>query len=102
MPRLIFLVATTLAAMLYGMASARADMIAMRDFNLLKRGMSEAEILFRIGPSDHESLYLDYHHNPLRRVWYYIPEQRGSDAWITEIEFDHLGRVQELRRYRAR
>ncbi|MGH8245878.1 MAG: hypothetical protein ACREUU_05540 [Gammaproteobacteria bacterium] len=81
---------------------AGADMIRMRDYNLLTRGMTEAEVLYRVGGYDHESVYTDYHHNIMRKVWYYIPDRHRSDAWITEIEFDHNGVVQSLQRYRAR
>lgn len=79
-----------------------ADMIPMRDYNLLTRGMSEAEVLYRVGTYDHQSVYSDYHNNIMRKVWYYIPERERSDAWITEIEFDHNGIVQSLQRYRVR
>lgn len=82
--------------------AARADMIPMRDYILLARGMSEAEVLYRVGPYDHQSVSTDYHHNVIRKVWYYIPEHASSDAWITEIEFDNAGTIQSLNRYRAR
>lgn len=81
---------------------AGADMIAMRDYNLLTRGMSEAEVLYRVGPYDHETRYSDYDHNIIRKVWYYIPARSTSNSWITEIEFDQSGVVQSLTRYRAR
>jgi hypothetical protein len=45
---------------------------------------------------------LDYHHNPLHKVWYYIPVGTASNSWITEITFDHMGVVQSLQRNRAR
>ena len=81
---------------------SHADMIPMRDFIRLKNGMSEAEVLYRVGAPDHESLFLDYHHNVLHKVWYYIPAGTASNAWITEITFDHAGVVQSLERNRAR
>jgi hypothetical protein len=82
--------------------AAGADMIDMRDYSLLRRGMSEAEILHRVGPSDHQTVFTDWHHNVVRKVWYYIPRHGQSDGWITEIEFDMHGTVQSLERYRAR
>lgn len=97
-----FFAGSLLAAMGAASMSGRADMISMRDYSLLTRGMSEAEILYRIGPYDHQSVYTDYHHNVIRKIWYYIPERKSSDAWITEIEFDQGGIVQSLQRYRAR
>ena len=92
-----------LAGLLLAAAPAvPADMIPMRDYNLLSRGMTEAEVLFRVGRYDHQSSYGDYHHNIIRKTWYYIPEKKGSQSWISEIEFDGNGVVQELRRYRVR
>lgn len=90
------------ALLLAPTSPGRADMIPMRDFIRLKNGMSEAEVLYRVGTPDHESLYMDYHHNVLRKVWYYIPARTASNAWITEITFDHAGVVQSLQRDRAR
>lgn len=84
------------------LAGTRADMIPMRDYIKLAHGMSEGEVLFRVGPSDHESVYTDYHHNVIRKVWYYLPARETSDSWITEIEFDQAGVIQSLNRYRAR
>jgi hypothetical protein len=90
------------ASLLGTVVAASADMIPMRDYTLLSRGMSEAEVLFRVGPYDHESRYTDYDHNVIRKIWYYIPHRKTSDSWITEIEFDQGGVVQSLVRYRAR
>jgi hypothetical protein len=90
------------SCLLCAVAAASADMIPMRDYTLLSRGMSEAEVLFRVGPYDHESRYTDYDHNVIRKIWYYIPHRKTSDSWITEIEFDQDGVVQSLVRYRAR
>ena len=81
---------------------ASADMIPMRDFILLKRGMSEAEVLYRVGPYDYESVRTDYDRNIISKTWYYIPAGQGSDKWITEIVIDMHGKVKELERYRAR
>jgi hypothetical protein len=64
--------------------------------------MSEAEVLYRVGPYDHETRYTDYDHNIVRKIWYYIPARSTSNSWITEIEFDANGLVQSLARYRAR
>jgi hypothetical protein len=90
------------ACLICTIPGAYADMIPMRDFNLLSRGMSEAEVLFRVGPYDHETRYTDYDHSVVRKIWYYIPARATSNAWITEIEFDQNGVVQSLNRYRAR
>ena len=82
-------------------AALSAEMIAMRDFIKLKRGMSEGEVLYRVGNFDHESIYSD-HYQVRKKIWYYIPEHIGSKSWITEITFDHTGTVSSLNRYRAR
>ena len=77
-----------------------AGEIDMRDYNLLRRGMSEAEVLYRIGPPDHETVYNDYHGIVQRKIWYYIPDGRKSRQWISTITFDSHGIVTELRRER--
>ncbi len=79
-----------------------AEKIDMRDFIQLKRGMSEGEVLFRVGASNYESVYSNHHNEILKKVWYYIPTQNGFNAWITEITFDRRGTVSVLNRYRAR
>ncbi|MBI1733259.1 MAG: hypothetical protein HYR49_10915 [Gammaproteobacteria bacterium] len=81
---------------------AGADMVPMRDFIQLRNGMHEAEVLYRIGAPDYESLSTDYYHNVLRKVWHYLPARDRTNTWITEITFDHAGVVQSLRRTRAR
>lgn len=78
-----------------------ADMIPMRDFIQLKRGMSEAEVLYRVGGYDHETISSDYHHQVIRKTWFYIPENKSSNNWITEIVFDSRGIVQQLERYKV-
>ncbi|MFQ5660034.1 MAG: hypothetical protein ACE5GZ_06375 [Gammaproteobacteria bacterium] len=92
----------SLLGLVLGPMIASADMIPMRDFIQLKTGMTEAEVLFRIGTYDYESVYTDYHHHLIKKIWYYIPVQKGSDAWISEIVIDHSGQIQSLQRYRAR
>jgi len=82
--------------------SVTADMIPMRDFILLKTGMSEAEVIYRVGPFDYESVNTDYYNNVISKIWYYIPADRGSDKWITEIVIDRKGRIKALERYRVK
>lgn len=92
--RVLLLVVAALAG-----ARAQADAVALREFGLLREGMSEAEVLLRLGPYDHEAMYFD-HHAVVRKVWYYIPDGTYSGDWITEITFDSRGRVSRLDRYR--
>ena len=84
-----------------GLASmARADMIPMREYIMLDRGMTEGEVLYRVGPCDYKTTQSDYYHNIISTTWYYIPVRKSSDGWITEITFDGRGVVQSLNRYR--
>ncbi len=72
----------------------------MRDFHLLDTGMSQAEVLYRVGPPDRESVFDGgYHGGPTKIIWYYIPA-RSASAWITEIIFDGNGEIQDTKRYK--
>ncbi len=82
--------------------NSAADMIPMRQFILLSNDMTEAEVLYRVGRYDYESVYSDGHHGLIRKVWYYIPNRHSSNAWITEIVFNKLGRIKAIERYRAK
>lgn len=73
--------------------------VALPDFNLLSEGMSEAEVLYRLGPYDHETVYTDYYRFPIRKRWAYLPAP-GRRGWITEITFNHSGQVDRIDRYR--
>lgn len=89
---------TLLLAVSLPLAPAGAESMAMRDYHLLDIGMSEAEVLHRVGPPDHETVVNDGFFGPSGFVWYYIPtEPRG---WITEIIFDSHGRIKDTRRYK--
>lgn len=78
--------------------SVAAESMAMRDYHLLGVGMSEAEVLYRVGPPDRESVLNDGFFGPSGFVWYYIPSKpRG---WITEIIFDPRGRIKDMKRYK--
>ena len=88
--------------LVFSPVDSAADMIPMRDYILLKTGMSIAEVLYRVGPFDYESVSSDHHHNIIKQIWYYIPSNQGSDSWITELVFDRAGHLQSLERYRAK
>ena len=79
-----------------------ADSIPMSDYIRLKTGMTEAEVLYRVGLYDHETVATDYFHNVLQKTWYYIPAQSeiSNARWITEIVFDGAGRVITIDRYK--
>lgn len=84
-------------------AAGLAGSVAMRDYNLLSTGMSEAEILYRLGPYDHETVTYGRFYTIFQKTWYYIPdrEETSNHRWITEIQFDAGGLVTGLDRYRA-
>jgi hypothetical protein len=80
---------------------AVADMIPLGDFKLLRRGMSEAEVLYRVGVFDYESVRTDHYQNIVEKRWYYIPHVDGSNKWITEIVINQRGEIKNMERYRA-
>ena len=76
-----------------------ADTMPMRDYHLLDIGMSQAEVEYRVGPPDRESVFHGgYHGGTTKIIWYYIPD--GPNGWITEIIFDARGRIKDTRRYK--
>lgn len=77
---------------------AAADAIAFREFRLLKAGMSEVEVLSRVGEPDRERV-ID-NHFMYRMIWYYVPDGDYSGDWSTTITFDANGRVVSIRRER--
>lgn len=90
-----------LLVLLYG-SLASADAIDMRDYILLKRDMTEAEVLYKFGAPDHETVNSDYHHNILNKTWAYIPRKNNFNKWITEFKFNGNGQLISKNRYRAR
>lgn len=90
-----------LLVLLYG-TEASADEIDMRDYILLKNGMTEAEVLYRIGPSDHETIRGDRYNYILSKTWFYIPAQNSTDKWISELKFDANGVLISRDRYRVK
>jgi hypothetical protein len=89
----------SLATTIFVPAGAAAAEVDMRDYIMIDEGMTEAEVLYRLGPYDYETVFSDYYHFPIRRRWAYLPAY-GRRGWITEITFDHRGRVQQIERYR--
>ena len=81
-----------------------AESVPMRDYTLLSTGMHASEVLYRIGPYDHETVIYDYHpHNVIERTWFYFPGpgEYSSGRWITEIRLNSHGIVTHLDRYKA-
>lgn len=90
-----------LLLMLHG-SLASADAVDMRDYNLLTIGMTEAEVLYRIGPFDHETIRSDQYNSILSKTWFYIPDKKSTDSWISEFRFDSRGRLISRDRYRVK
>jgi len=82
--------------------SISADGIDMRDYITLRSGMTEAEVLYKFGPSDHETIRSDRLDFILSKTWFYIPLRTSADKWITEIKFDSNGRLIKRDRYRVK
>jgi len=77
---------------------AVADPVDFSDYRMLKRGMSEAQILSRIGEPDRETVIdnaLSY-----KKIWYYLPDGSYSWQFITIITIDANGRVSRIERER--
>lgn len=88
-----------LAAGLAAISQAHADTMPMRDFHLLDIGMSQAEVEYRVGPPDRESVFDGgYYGGPRKIIWYYIPQ--NPNGWITEIIFDSHGKIKDTKRYK--
>ncbi|MEZ5445821.1 MAG: hypothetical protein R3F45_08600 [Gammaproteobacteria bacterium] len=96
---LLFWAPLALVGALWSAASAVAGEVDMRDYIMLEEGMTEAEVLYRLGPYDYETVYSDYYFLPIRKRWAYLPAY-GKRGWVTEITFDHRGRIQQIERYR--
>ena len=78
-----------------------ADSMPMRDYHLLDIGMSQAEVEFRVGPPDRESVFNGGPYSgPTKIIWYYIPD--SPNGWITEIIFNSNGRINDMKRYKPR
>ena len=82
--------------------ASQADAVPFSKYKLLSRDMNEAEVLYRLGPPDHETVMTDYFHNIISQTWYYIPNKRQSSSrrWISEITFDSTGKISRLNRYK--
>ena len=81
---------------------ASADEVDMRDYIKLQNGMSEAEVLYLLGPYDHSTIRSDRYDYIFDRTWYYIPDKNGTGKWITEVRFNASGKLIDRDRYRVR
>lgn len=76
-------------------AAAQVD---LREFGLIQRGMSEAEVLVRLGPPDHESFEGFSPNNLLLKSYFYFSEPDRYQEITTVIKFKG-GRVVHKERF---
>lgn len=73
-----------------------ADAIPFHKYRLLREGMSEGQVLLRVGEPDRETVISnDYIY---RKIWYYLPDGHYSGDWLTVITFDANGKITRLER----
>jgi hypothetical protein len=68
-----------------------AEAIKFRDYRLLQKGMSEAEIPMRAGPPDCESVVSTQY--LYKKIWCYVPDGSYSGDWLTIITIGPDGKV---------
>jgi hypothetical protein len=81
---LFFITMYLLAALVSPVA---ADQVDLLDFGMIQRGMSEAEVLVRLGPPDHESLEGFSTSNLLIKSYFYFSEPGRYQNITTVIKF---------------
>ncbi len=91
-----FLTITCLIAMLA--SPVAAGQVDLREFGLIQRGMSEAEVLVRLGPPDHESFEGFSPNNLLIKSFFYFSEPGRYQNITTVIKFKG-GRVIRKERF---
>ena len=91
--RKFFLVATFLLSL---SSQAMGKAIPFSDFRLLDRGMSEAEVLLRVGPPDRETVINNFF--VYKKIWYYIPDGHYSGDYLTKLNFDIHDNVSSIER----
>ncbi|MFB0507635.1 MAG: hypothetical protein ACETWT_12970 [Thermodesulfobacteriota bacterium] len=77
---------------------AAAGQVDLREFGLIQRGMSEAEVLVRLGPPDHESFEGFTPNNLLLKSYFYFSEPDRHQEITTVIKFKG-GRVVRKERF---
>jgi len=77
-----------------------AGQVDLRDFGLIQRGMSEAEVLVRLGPPDHESFEGFSSNKLLLKSYFYFSEPGRYQNITTVITFKGGRVVRKERIYR--
>jgi hypothetical protein len=80
--------------------TAAGQQMVFRDYIHLRTEMSEAQVLYRVGPPTYENVLYGYSGAVFGKIWYYIPEAGQPDPWITEVHFDWRGKVIRIDRNR--
>jgi hypothetical protein len=93
-----FLIIICLTLMLA--SSIAAGQVDLVDFGLIKRGMSEAEVLVRLGPPDYESFEGFSPNNLLIKSYFYFSEPGRYQDITTVIRFKGGRVVRTERLYR--
>ncbi len=78
--------------------SVTAGQVDLREFGLIQRGMSEAEVLVRLGPPDHESFEGFSSNDLLIKSYFYFSEPGRYQNITTVIKFKG-GRVVHKERF---
>lgn len=69
-----------LVPLLLSVASAGASAVDARDRGFISRGMSEGEVLFKIGKPDHEAFVSNAKGQPEEKTWTYFPHYRDPQT----------------------
>ena len=84
------------AAALVAFASATAVAADARERKFIREGMSEGEVLFKIGKPDHEAFIRVVRGEPEEKTWTYFPDSRDPQT-LTILTF-HAGVVSRIDR----
>jgi hypothetical protein len=94
----VFLVMFCLTAVL--VAPVLGGQVDLVDYGLIKRGMSEAEVLVRLGPPDHESFEGFSPNKLLIKSYFYFSEPGRHQEITTVIKFEGGRVISKERIYR--
>lgn len=90
----------TLAACALAAATLPALAVDARERGFIREGMPEGEVLYRIGPPDHEAFIRNVKGQPEEKSWTYMPHYR--DPQTLTIVTLRSGKVASVERKIAR
>ena len=91
----LFMITSLIAVLAFPVAAGQVD---LREFGLIQLGMSEAEVLVRLGPPDHESFEGVSSNDLLIKSYFYFSEPGRYQNITTVIKFKG-GRVVHKERF---